>query len=125
MNEFKYYVQKNTGKSTSKTKPRTSSVSYEEELIEALKDPREAAAYLKISLDDEDPRIFLNALGRVARANGGLSQLARKSGLNRENLYRTLSPKGNPKLDSIGAVLRSLGLKLSVEAVQNAQNARI
>ena len=118
---------KNTGKNIKPTKPHSFSVSYEDELIEALKDPREAAAYLKISLEDEDPRIFLNALGRVARANGGLSLLARKTGLNRENLYRTLSPKGNPKIDSVGAVLRSLGLKLSVEAVgvPASRNARI
>ena len=92
-----------------------------------MNEPCEAAAYLKISLEDEDPRIFLNALGRVARANGGLSLLARKTGLNRENLYRTLSPKGNPKIDSVGAVLRSLGLKLSVEAVgvRASRNTRV
>jgi probable addiction module antidote protein len=91
------------------------SVSYEEDLLESLKDPEEALAYLRVSLLDEDPRIFLIALGHVAKANGGLSVLAKRTGLNRENLYRTLSPKGNPKLTNIDAVLKSLGMKLSVE----------
>ena len=112
-------MPKNTGKSTSKRKPRVLSVSYEDELIEALKDPKRAASYLQISLEDPDPRIFLVALNRVARANGGISLLSKNTGLNRENLYRTLSPKGNPKIDSVGAVLRSLGMKLSVERIDS------
>ncbi len=92
-------------------------MSYEDELLEDLKNPSEAAAYLKVCLEDEDPRVFLIALGQVARANGGFALLSRNTGLNRENLYRTLSPKGNPKIESVGAVLRSLGMKLSVEAI--------
>jgi probable addiction module antidote protein len=112
-----FEMRKNTGKITSKGKPLAPSVSYEEELLEDLKNPSEAAAYLKVCLEDEDPRVFLIALGQVARANGGFSQLSKNTGLNRENLYRTLSPKGNPKIDSVGAVLRSLGMKLSVEAI--------
>ncbi|MDP4200483.1 MAG: putative addiction module antidote protein [Bacteroidota bacterium] len=89
-----------------------------------MKNPSEAAAYLRACLEDEDPRVFLIALGHVARANGGLSLLARKTGLNRENLYRTLSPRGNPKIDSVGAVLRSLGMKLSVEMMNPSRAGR-
>ncbi|HET9136399.1 MAG TPA: addiction module antidote protein [Candidatus Kapabacteria bacterium] len=100
-----------------KTKQRITSESYEAQLLEDLKDPKEAFAYLKVSFEDEDPRMFLTALRRVAQANGGLSALAKETGLNRENLYRTLSPKGNPKLGNIDAVLRSFGMKLSVEQV--------
>jgi probable addiction module antidote protein len=107
--------------STKKSKRKTS-VRYEEDLLNSLKDREEALAYLKVSLQDDDPRMFLVALGRVAKANGGLTVLAERTGLNRENLYRTLSPKGNPKLANIDAVLRSLGMKLSVE--QAAKPAR-
>ncbi len=98
---------------TKKTK-RVISVSYEEELLKALKDPDEALAYLKASFEDLDPTVFLLALSDIAKAQGGLSILAKKSGLNRENLYRTLSEKGNPKLQSIDSILHSLGMKLSV-----------
>ena len=80
-----------------------------------MKDPEEAVEYLKASFEDEDPRIFLLALSDVAKAHGGLQALSRRSGLNRESLYRTLSMKGNPKLQSIDSILHSLGMRLSVE----------
>jgi probable addiction module antidote protein len=99
-------------------------VSYEELLLEDLKDPNEAALYLKVSMEDEDPSIFLTALARVAKANGGLTLLAKRTGLNRENLYRALSPKGNPKLDNIDAMLRSFGMRLSVEQIEKPRRHR-
>ncbi len=101
------------------------SVSYEEELLEELKKPEEALAYLKISFEDDDPSIFLTALGRVAKANGGLSSLAKRTGLNRENLYRTLSAKGNPKLGNIDALLRTFGMKLTVEQVTKSSRRQV
>jgi probable addiction module antidote protein len=101
--------------STKKTPRRKRSASYEKELRASLKNPDEALAYLRVSFQDDDPRIFLTALRRVAQANGGFTELAARTGLNRENLYRTLSPTGNPKLGNIEAILRSFGMKLTVE----------
>lgn len=98
--------------------------SYEEELLDELKDPAEALAYLKVSFEDDDPSIFLTALGRIAKANGGLGALAKRTGLNRENLYRTLSAKGNPKLMNIDALLRTFGMKLTVEQVPKSARNR-
>jgi len=109
---------------TKKTAKRVTSVSYDEVFLKYLADPATASAYLKISMEDEDPRIFLTALARVAKANGGVAMLAKKTGLNRENLYRTLSPKGNPKLESIDAMLRSLGMRLSVELISKPKRRR-
>lgn len=109
----------NTNKQTNKH-----SVSYEESLLESLKDPAEAVAYLRVSLQDDDPRIFLTALRRVAKANGGVAALAKHTGLNRENLYRTLSAKGNPKLANIDTVLRSFGMKLTVEQAESPKRMR-
>lgn len=100
-------------------------VSYEEEFLKDLKNPELALAYLKISFEDDDPSIFLTALGRVAKANGGLSTLAKKTGLNRENLYRTLSSKGNPKINNIDALLRTFGMKLTVEQVTKSARRRV
>jgi len=54
------------------------------------------------------------ALRRVAEAQGGMSDLARRSDLNRRNLYAALSETGQPRLDTIGAVLQSLGLRFSI-----------
>ena len=88
---------------------------YVEGLKEALKNPDEAAAYLNAALEDGSQEVFLMALRDVAEAKG-ISYIARQSKLNRENLYRILSNKGNPQLESLRSVLRSIGLKLAVAA---------
>lgn len=91
------------------------SKSYQEELIGDLKDPSEAAAYLSAALEDEDPKVFLLALRDVAEARGGMTKLSEATKLNRENLYKMLSEKGNPELHSLEALLHALGLRLAIE----------
>ena len=87
---------------------------YENNLKEDLLDPVEAAEYLNAALEDGSQEVFLMALKDVANAKG-ISEIARETKLNRENLYRILSIQGNPKLKSLNSVLNSVGLKLSVE----------
>lgn len=89
--------------------------SYQEDLIEALKDPKEAAAYLNAAIEEGDREVFLLALRNVAQAHGGMSQIAKKTHLKRESLYRMLSKKGNPEIKSIFNLLHAIGLKLTVE----------
>jgi len=88
--------------------------SYEDGLRAQLADPAEAAAYLNAALDEADEQIFLLALRDVAEVRG-MAQLAKDTALNRENLYRMLSSKGNPQLSSLNTLLQSLGLRLAVE----------
>ena len=91
------------------------SSSYREDLIERLKDPEYAAEYVRAALEESDvPAIFLEALRNVAEARG-ISRLAREAHLNRENLYKMLSKRGNPELESLHAVLGALDLRLTVE----------
>ncbi|MGH7208448.1 MAG: addiction module antidote protein [Nitrospiraceae bacterium] len=92
----------------------TKSKSYQAELLESLRDPREAAEYLNAALEEDDPELFLLALRNVAEAQGGVAQLAEKTKLNRESLYRMLSARGNPELRSLEALLQALGLRLAV-----------
>ena len=96
------------------TKP---SVNYEQGLAEALADSKESAAYLNAALEDGSQEIFLMALRDVANARG-ITNLAKETSLNRENLYRILSEQGNPQLSSLKSLLDALGLKLSVEPMQ-------
>jgi probable addiction module antidote protein len=94
----------------------TRSKRYQDELLEALQDPEEAQAYLNAALEDGDSEVFLLALRDVAEARlGGVRQLANQTQLNRESLYRMLSEKGNPELNSLNAILTSLGFRLAVE----------
>lgn len=73
--------------------------SYQEKLLEDLRDPELAHHYLNEALADEDPRMFLLALKNVHEAQSRhMADLAQKTKLSRENLYRILSKKGNLKL---------------------------
>ncbi|MFH1565527.1 MAG: addiction module antidote protein [bacterium] len=89
-------------------------------LIKSLKDPKEASAYLNVALEeykkDNDAEAFLLALRDVAEARGGISKLAQKTKLNRQNLYRALSGKGNPQLITLGNILNGLGFHFSIHA---------
>lgn len=95
-------------------------------LIESLKDPEEAQAYLDVVLEnyekDKDIEVFLMALRNVAEAQGGLSKLAERTHLNRQNLYRALSNRGNPKLETVGTILHGLGFKLSVQPLNHSHH---
>ena len=87
---------------------------YETGLKAALADPEEAAAYLNAALEENDQEIFLLALRDITEARG-FSRVAQDASLNRENLYRMLSPAGNPQLSSLKTLLHSIGLRLAVE----------
>jgi probable addiction module antidote protein len=95
------------------TMPR--SRSYQAKLLEDLQNPEEAAAYLDAALEAGEREPFLLALRNVAEAQGGLGKLADITSLNRENLYRMLSNKGNPEFYSLHALLQALGLRLAIE----------
>ncbi len=83
-----------------------------------------AIEYLKAamqSIDDPDNRAGgLLALRTVAEAYGGLGSVAIQAGISRESLYRALSAKGNPTLKTILAVLKAVGMRLSVEPEDHA-----
>jgi len=91
---------------------------YQKDLIEALKDPMEAAAYLNAALEEGDKDAFLLALRNIAEANGGMKAVAEKAHLNRESLYRTLSSRGNPEIRTLFNLLHGVGLRLSVTPEQ-------
>jgi probable addiction module antidote protein len=83
---------------------------------EYLKTDADMAAYLDACLEEagDDPAFIAHALGVIARARG-MSQLARDTGLARENLYKALSMDGNPDFGTILKVIKALGLKLHAQ----------
>jgi probable addiction module antidote protein len=86
---------------------------YSDWLLEELQDPKLALAYLNEALKDEDQRVFLLALKNVLEAQGGdMSAIAEEANLNRQNLYRMLSTKGNPRWDSLTSLFNVLGLQV-------------
>lgn len=79
-----------------------------------LRNDAAIAAYIEDMLSDGDARLVPIALRAVADAVGGMAKLAERTGLSRETLYRTLSDKGNPRLDTLAAILSAFGLRLAV-----------
>lgn len=92
---------------------------FDEILIRHLQEDKELAeTYLEVALEefeeDRNMEYFLQALRTLANAKGGLTALAEKTNLSRQNLYRALSPKGNPTLSTLTEILSALGFRLSV-----------
>jgi probable addiction module antidote protein len=98
--------------------------SYDDWVIDQLKDPKEAAAYLEAAIEDGDQGVLMLALRHVALALGGVAEIARRSRLTREATYRMLSESGNPELKSLTAVLAAAGLRLSVKPLAPVKHAR-
>ena len=98
---------------------------FEDSLKERLVDADYARVFLDVALEeyekDGDTEAFLLALRDVAEAQGGIGKLAERTNLNRQNLYRALSDKGNPRLETVGAILHGMGFRLSVEPVKTEE----
>lgn len=88
-------------------------VSYEGYLIDSLKDPQEAAAYVQAVLELDDTAALLLALRQVAKAHG-MAEVARRANVGEKTLFRALSENGNPTIFTLHKVLHAVGLRLSV-----------
>ena len=81
-------------------------------------DPAYAVQLLNDILEDGDQSELLIALRQMAKAFGGVQTVAETAHLNPTQLYRTLSPNGNPALSNFSAILKAMGLRLAVQSVQ-------
>ena len=81
--------------------------------LDYLETKEEVNEYLSKAFMDDDPQIFLIALGHLAKKKG-MTKIAEETGLNRESLYKSLSGDGNPKFTTISKVTKALGYKLAV-----------
>lgn len=81
-----------------------------------LKNEKMMAAYLATVLEEGTSEEFIQALNTVARAKG-MSELAEKTGIGRESLYKTLSSE-KPRFDTIFKIITALGLNLSIQPKQ-------
>ncbi|SEL52762.1 addiction module antidote protein [Halomonas daqiaonensis] len=89
--------------------------SHDTAVIEMLRDdPDMALDYLRTAFDELDEEggesAFLMALRHVVEAQGGMAAVAERAKVSRESLYRALSPKGNPTLRTMTAVIKATGI---------------
>lgn len=80
----------------------------------ALTDDEEIAFFMADAFETGDAAYIAKALGVVARAKG-MSEIAEKTGLSREQLYRSFSERGNPTLKTTLAVMRALGVDMTAK----------
>ena len=90
-------------------------------MIENLrKHPEDIETYLEVVLEDyekeRDTEAFLLALRTITEAKESMTTLAEKTKLSRQALYKALSPKGNPRLDTIWAILNALGYRITIKS---------
>jgi len=95
---------------------------HDEYLEESLKDPKEAALYLNAAAEDNDPALLLAALSQVARAHG-MTRMAKHVALSRMGLYKTLSKKGNPELNTFLRILKASGLQIAFKPLKPLRRA--
>ncbi len=79
---------------------------------EYLTNQEAIAEYMNAVLEDGDPDLLLAALGDIAKAKG-MTELARKTGLGRESLYKALSAGAKPRYDTVLKVMRGLDIHLT------------
>ncbi len=91
------------------------------DVAEYLEDDQAIAEYLTCVLEENDPNLLVAALGDIARARG-MTAIARKAGLARESLYRSLGGGASPRLDTLMRVLDACGLKMEIKP-QTAEHA--
>ena len=109
-------ARKRSGISNSKAKQtRGAGMTRPYDPAEFLRTKRDRIAYLQAALDDGDPALIAHVLGDIARAQG-MAEIARKTGLGRESLYKALSGDKNPRLATILKVLQALDIPLKVAA---------
>ncbi len=103
----------------------TKSKSYDEYLLNLLINPQEARDYLASALEDGDPKVIAIALDYVVKARKiNKSQLARKTNINREHLYKILSESSNPEFKTLQSILKAIGYQLTItECDRNSNNA--
>ncbi len=80
---------------------------------ENIKTEKDVIANLEAALEDGDPALIAEVLGDIARSQG-MAKVAKKAGLGRESLYKSLSKNGNPEFMTIVKVVHALGLRLTL-----------
>lgn len=89
------------------------------DLADYLKTEEDVIYLLEEALEDYDPVVWQHILSDVARS-AGMAKIAKKTGLNRESLYKALKEDAHPRFDTIMRVLKAMGFKLMIAPITPA-----
>lgn len=65
---------------------------------------------------DGDSATLLSALRVIARVRG-ISKIATEANMSRQGVQKALSGKGNPRLDTISAIMQAMGYQLMPQRI--------
>ncbi|MBB3948423.1 putative addiction module antidote protein [Rhizobium skierniewicense] len=82
---------------------------------EYLHDEEDMLEFLAAAMEDENPDVFISALGHVAKARG-MAQIAETSGLGRESLYKALKPGSKLRYETMHKIIHALGFRMTLSA---------
>lgn len=88
------------------------------DIVDYLDNNEAIATYLDAAAEDGDPDFMVHAINDVARALG-MNELAKRMGVTREGLYKSLNGNTKPRFETICKALKALGLQLSVKCIEN------
>ncbi|MDR2542628.1 MAG: putative addiction module antidote protein [Treponema sp.] len=84
------------------------------DLAEYLNTNEDIIACLDVALSEPDTVFLFKTLNALARSEG-MTKIARKLGVTREGLYKSLSPNGHPSFETVIKLLNILGMRMKVE----------
>ncbi len=87
--------------------------------IAFLENEEDVIAYLNAALEDGDLSLLNEVLGNIARWRG-MTEIADKTGLGRESLYKSLSKSGNPRFETVLKVVKALGYRFELVALEES-----
>jgi len=82
-------------------------------IADHLETEQDIKGFLKEVVDTGNTSDFIHALNIAAKAKG-MSEVAKKAGVTRSSLYKSLSEEGNPRFDTINKIINALGCKLEI-----------
>ena len=93
--------------------PASSAIDIRKDLYEDLKDPAYASAYINEAMEEDDELVLKTALADVIRARG-VAAVARRAGINRVTVYKTLKPETESSFATMQALLAACDIQLRV-----------
>ena len=99
---------------------------WREVLIEQLAADWEAAIdYLQVTVEDYqvdgNTRLFTVGLQTFVESQGGIAEVAKKIGIAPESLSEILVNDDPPRIDTLGAILKAFGWRLTIAPLENAE----
>jgi len=86
---------------------------YPFDVADHLKTDEDIRGFLQEIIQTGDTRDFISALNTAARAKG-MTKVAKKMGVSRTSLYKSLAEDSTPGYETINKVVKALGCELEI-----------